>query len=89
MLKISASFRFEYADTWGFPDGSVVKNLHANAGESTFSLWTGKMLWRRKWQANPVLSPGKSHAQRSLAGNSPWASQKVGHDLATKQHAYT
>ena len=34
MLKISASFRFEYADTWGFPDGSVVKNLHANAGDS-------------------------------------------------------
>ena len=28
-----------------------------------------KILWRRKWQATPVLLPGKSHGQRSLAGN--------------------
>ena len=28
--------------------------------------------WRRKWQPTPVLLPGKSHGQRSLAGYSPW-----------------
>ena len=28
--------------------------------------------WRRKWQPNPVLLPGKSHGRRSLAGCSPW-----------------
>ena len=33
----------------------------------------------------PVLSPGKSYGQRSLAGYSPWGHKKVGHDLATKQ----
>ena len=28
-----------------------------------------KVLWRRKWQPTPVSLPGKSHGQRSLAGN--------------------
>ena len=27
---------------------------------------------RRQWQPTPVLSPGKSHGQRSLVGCSPW-----------------
>ena len=32
----------------------------------------GKILWRRKWQPIPVLLPGKSHRQRSLASYSLW-----------------
>ena len=28
--------------------------------------------WRRQWQLTPVLSPGKSHEQRSLVGSSAW-----------------
>ena len=28
--------------------------------------------WRRKWPPAPVLLPGESHGQRSLAGYSPW-----------------
>ena len=28
--------------------------------------------WRRKWQPTPVVLPGESHGQRSLAGYSPW-----------------
>ena len=28
----------------------------------------GKILWSRKWQHTPVVSPGESHGQRSLAG---------------------
>ena len=27
---------------------------------------------RRQWQPTPVLSPGKSHGQRSPVGYSPW-----------------
>ena len=30
------------------------------------------LVWRRKWQPSPVFLPGKSHAQRSLVGYSPW-----------------
>ena len=29
-------------------------------------------LWRRQWQATPVLLPRKSHGWRSLVGYSPW-----------------
>ena len=38
-----------------------------------FDPWVGKIPWRRKWQPIPVLSPGKSHGQRSLVGYSPWS----------------
>ena len=37
-----------------------------------FSLWVGKISWRRAWQPTPVFLPGKSHGQRSLVGYSPW-----------------
>ena len=33
--------------------------------------WVGKIPWRRAWQPTPVLLPGESHGQRSLAGYSP------------------
>ena len=40
----------------------------------------------KKWQPTPVLLPGKSHGQRSLAGYSPGGDRKrVRHDLATEQ----
>ena len=47
--------------------------LFANAGDTRdpgFDLWAGKIPWRRPWQPTPVLSPGESHGQRSLAGDS-------------------
>ena len=37
-----------------------------------FDPWVRKIPWRRKWQPTPVLLPGKSHGQRSLADYSPW-----------------
>ena len=50
-----------------------------------FSPWMGKIPWRRKQQSIPVFFPEKSHGQKSLAGLQSGASQRVGHDLATKQ----
>ena len=35
-----------------------------------FSLWVGKITWRREWQRSSVFLPGESHAQRSLLGYS-------------------
>jgi len=32
--------------------------------------------WRRQCYPTPVLLPGKSHAQRSLVGCSPWGSEE-------------
>ena len=37
-----------------------------------FDPWVGKIPERRQWQPTPVVLPGKSHGQRSLAGYSPW-----------------
>ena len=31
----------------------------------------------KKWQPTPVLSPGKSHGQRSLVGYSPWGRREL------------
>ena len=51
----------------GFPHGSVVKNLPANAGDagSIPGLGEGSRCrfdpWRRAWQPTPVFLPGKSH----------------------------
>ena len=49
-----------------------------------FNPWVRRMPWRRKWQPTPVFLPGKSHAQGSLVGYSPWG-RRVGHHLATKR----
>ena len=38
--------------------------------ETEFDPWVRKIPWRREWQPTPVFLPGKSHRQRSLAGNS-------------------
>ena len=37
-----------------------------------FDPWVGKMPWRREWLPTLVFLPGKFHAQRRLAGYSPW-----------------
>ena len=39
--------------------------------------WVGKMPWRKKWQATPVLLLREFHGQRSLVGCSPRGSQRV------------
>ena len=48
-----------------------------------FSLWLGKILWRREWLPTSVFVPGEFHGQRSVAGYSPWG-HRVRHDVATK-----
>ena len=48
----------------------LVKNLPPMQ-ETGFDPWVGKIPWRREWLPTPVLLPGKSHGQRSLAGDSP------------------
>ena len=56
----------------------------ASPKDDGFSLWVGKIPWRRKWQPTPVLLPGKSHGQRSLVGYiQSMGSQRVGFDWAT------
>ena len=57
--------------SWGFLDGSVVKNPPANARRYKFDPWLGKIPVRRTWQPTLVFLPGESHGQRRLAGYNP------------------
>ena len=72
----------------GFPGGSVVKNLPAKGRRRGFDPWVGKIPWRKKWQPTPVLLPGKSHEQKSLADCRPRALKRVRHHLVTKQQQH-
>ena len=51
-----------------FPDGSLVKNLPANARDRRhrFDPWVGRIPWRGKWRPTSVFLPRKSHGQRNL-----------------------
>ena len=39
--------------------------------------WIRRIPWRRKQQPTPVFLPGKSHGQRSLAGDGPWGRKEL------------
>ena len=72
---IKVSVNVDVVISMGFPGGSVVKNLPANAddaGDAGSIPALGRSLWRRKWQPTRVFLPRRSHGQRSLAGYSPW-----------------
>jgi len=67
----------------GFPDGSEGKESTCNGGD-TGDAGSIPGLGRSPQEGNgnptPVFLPGESHGERSLAGYSPWGSQRVGHD---------
>ena len=70
----------------GFPGGSAVKNLPANAGDADSIPGCERSLGE---EGNPLHIPvGKSNGQRSLAGYSLWGCERVRHDLATKQQQH-
>ena len=58
---------------------------------SIYKCTTRNLPWRRKWQPTPVVLPGESPGQRSLAGYSPWSqkeSDKTEH-TCMRAHAHT
>ena len=60
-----------------FPGGSHSKESACKAGRPRVQSLGWEDPWRRAWQPTPVLLPGESHGQRSLAGCSPWG-RRVG-----------
>ena len=95
IMSISPPFKIILADcgqrenllslhaSWGFPGG---KESACQGRRCGFSLWVGKIPWRRKWKPTLVFLPGKSHGQRSLVGYSPWG-HRIRHDWAQHTHA--
>ena len=51
----------------------VLRSPPTNAGDVRLEFYpsVGKIPWRRKWQATPVVLAGESHGQRSLVEYSP------------------
>ena len=67
------------------PNPRIVPGSLTSPALQTGSLGPHKLIERRKWQPTPVLMPGKSHGQRSLAGyrSQSMGLHRVGHDWAT------
>ena len=64
----------------GFPDGSVVKNPPANAGDTgdvAYIPASGRSPGGKNGKTSPVFLPGESHEQNSLAGCSPWSCKEL------------
>ena len=58
----------------GFPCGSVVKNLPANAGDTGSIPGVGKIPWRREWQPTSVFC-----LENSMDRGAWWATAQRGH----------
>ena len=59
----------------GFPGGTSGKESTIQCRRRKrhgFNPWGRKIPWRKAWQPIPVLLPGESHGQRSLAGYRRW-----------------
>ena len=65
---------------YGFPGGSEVKAFACNVGDLGSIPGSGISAGEGNGNPTPVLLPGESHRQRSLAGLQSMGSQRVGHD---------
>ena len=82
---VSRTIIGSYGKIWGFPGGSVAKNLSASAGDKGSIPGSERSPGEGNGKPTPVFLPGKSHGQRSQVGYSPWGGKRVRHDLTTKQ----
>ena len=73
-----------YLFIWGFPGGSVVKNLPAMQEMQVQSLGLEDPP-KKEMATHSSILPGESHGQRSLVGYSPWGRKTVGDNLVAKQ----
>ena len=79
MVSIKCQFGSTYCtqsfSQTGLPGGASSKEPPAcqcrRHKRLRFNAKVRKIPWRRAWQPTPVVLPGESHGQRSLAGYSP------------------
>ena len=67
-----------YVLQWGFPGGSVVKNLPASAGDTASIPGSGRSPGGGNGNLFQYSCLGKSHGQRSLVGYSPQGHKESG-----------
>ena len=83
---VNSPFKVYPKFTWGFPGGTVVKNLPANAGDSRDAGSIPGSLEKEMANYSNTLA-WKIPRTEEPGGLQPMGSQGVGHDLATKQQA--
>ena len=71
-------------DLLGFPSGSVIKNLPANAEDSISVPGLGRS--PGEGNGNQVFLPGKYHGQRNLVGYIPWGHEEL--DITEHTHTH-
>ena len=90
LSSISGAYIYDLPTcTSGFPWWLSSKERACQCRRRGLDPWVRKIPWRRKWQPTPLFLCGKSHAQRTLEGYSPWDRKRVRHNLATKQQRTT
>ena len=62
----------------------MVKNLPANAGNTSLISGLRRSLGVGNIQPTPVFLPGESHGQGSLVDYGQWVPKRLRHDLATR-----
>ena len=66
---------FPFIDWLGLPGWLSSEESTCQCRKCGFDPCVGKIPWRRKWPLTPAFLPGKSHGQRSLAGDSLWVTK--------------
>ena len=83
--KFHSTFIFFCENFMGFPSGSVVKSLPANAGDMGFDRHDKRVPWRRKWHPLQYSCLENPVDRRACLVQST-GSQRVRHNWATKRH---
>ena len=56
---------------------SISESLFPHCKQVHQYCFSGRFLWRRKWQPTPVFLPGEALGQKSLASYGPWGRKEV------------
>ena len=83
MAEFHSFLCFNNMTLWWLPRSLSGRESACQCRRYRFSLWVGKILWRRKWQSTVIFLLGNAHGPRSLAGYSH------GHDLVTTSYVYS
>ena len=74
-------------DFWALLVAQMVKNLPAMPETHVWYV-DQEDPWRKEWQPTLVFLPWEPHGQRSLAGYSPWGSQRVRLNWSDLSHTH-
>ena len=89
-LRVFSCLGSSLTNIWlGFPGGSVVKNLPANAGDTGWIPSMGRATGEENDNLLQCSCLQKPHGQRSLVSSRPWGSRRVRHNFSNWTTKYS